>query len=162
MFNKQDIEDMRICGKVGKNLYPFHNLWFFLKDKILTNYGKFDGYDLQTWDDMEYSFNAIDPNNPEVFATHMHILKRYILQDGEWFHVFHIPTNEYDYWINGSNFINRSDGFNELYKLKKETIIGKKKYEYHQEYKTDAWNALKRLIGRYSYLVKNEPMPIYE
>jgi len=62
-ISKQDIEDMRMCGRVGKNMFPFADLWFALKDKILISYGVFDGYDVQVWDDPDWDYPE------EAYAT---------------------------------------------------------------------------------------------
>jgi hypothetical protein len=157
LFPLEDIELMRKCGKVGKNLYPFHNVWFFLKDNILQEFGFFTGYDGQTWEDEDYEYEG------EAYALHYQILKRYILFDGENSHVFHIPTNEYSYWINGTNITKESDNFQIYWKNKLNVIEGKKEKLFYKEFKEDAWDSLKKLVRKYNrLLVRDKQLPLFQ
>ena len=143
-----DFENIIACGKVGKFLYPFNNLWFSLKTKLLENFAIFDGYDLQEWEDEDWR------DEGEIYAWHSHVLKRYIFpQIPE--HIFHIPTNEYSYDLNYC-FCEpkRSENYFELASQAKDKFNGKKKYELDGVAKERAWKSLKLLVGKYGYLLK--------
>lgn len=147
---REDIELMKNCGKVGRGLYPFHNVWFYLKDKLLKEFGLFVGYDGQTWTDEDYNYED------EVYAIHHQILKRYILSDGTNEYVFHIPINEFFYWINGTDFIKQSESFDFYWKHKLNVIEGKKEITYYKTFVEGAWNSLKKLMRKYNHLLKRD------
>ena len=153
-LTKEDMLDVQTIGRVGKYLYPFNKLWFALKDKILGNYGIFQGYDLQSWDDEPDDFCNFEG------ATHNHILKTYWLcagniDDGDEFIIIHSPTNEYSYWSWGYGHDLKSDGYDEL-KLKcKHTFEGKKKYSSLQGDREIAWKILKRLVKKFGFLLEH-------
>jgi hypothetical protein len=148
---KQDIEDMRMCGRVGKNMHPFADLWFALKDKILISYGLFDGHDVQVWDDPDWDYPE------EIYATHEHILKRYVFADDKEIHAFHLPTNEFHYWRNGfMDYGKKTKRFDELRGQVKNLISGKKLYLSNEVSRNEAWKALKRLIKKFGFLLRSE------
>ena len=154
-ITEEDLLNIQQVGRVGKYIYPFNHLWFALKDKILEKYGLFQGYDLQSWDDLP---------NDDAFgdfegATHNHILKTYWLSagnidNGAEFIDVHSPTNEYEYVPWGYGYYLKSDGYDEFELKCKHTFKGKKKYSSNREDQEIAWKALKRLVGKFGDLLK--------
>ena len=149
----QDMLDVQTAGRVGKNLYPFNKLWYALKDVVLEKYGLFYGYVEQSWEDAPDEFW-----NSEG-AVHRHILKEYWLSNGnvyggDEFIIVHVPTNEYYYWNFDYPNDRKSDKYDELRLQVKKDMKGKKKYSYNQEDREIAWKALKRLVGKFGYLLK--------
>ena len=152
-LTKEDMLDVQTVGRVGKNLYPFNKLWYALKDKIIEKYGTFKGYVEQEWSDPPDDFHDFEG------AVHRHILKEYWLSsgnidNGDEFIIIHTPTNEYYYW----NFDYPSEDTSENYKELHLQIIkftnGKKNYSWNNSDKEIAWKALKRLVGKFGYLLK--------
>lgn len=148
MLTQEDIKDMRICGKAGKSLYPFHKVWFSLKDQLLKKYGFEDGYDLQIWYDEEYRYWGEDTK--DIVAEHCHILKRYIVDEK---YVFHMPTNEFSYFDFISQFEKSSSKYSKYAKLCRNKIEGKRPHSSLEEEK-EGWKSLKRLVRKYGYLVR--------
>lgn len=143
-FLPGDLDNLVLCNRVGMGRN--RSLFFCLKNSILQNYAIFDGYDLQTWDDIDYY------DDEEVFATHYHILKRYIIGD----HCFHQPINEFQYcvWNQGPYGDKKSKNFKYFLEMCKNRIVGQKKYistEY--ERKLSFW-AFKQLVRKFSFFLK--------
>ena len=152
MLTNEDIQDMRLCGKVGKSLYPFHKVWYCLKERLLELYGYQDGYDLQIWYDKGYSEYGDDPE--ETLAEHCHILKRYTIQIDEWIHVFHIPTNEFFYFDFETQYEKSSENYDKYYNIYKNKMIGKRERVIAKDVRLDGWKSLKKLIRKYRYLIR--------
>lgn len=144
--SQQDLEDISICGRMY--LGEWKNLFYSLKNKILEHYAMFYGYTKQVWYDYDY-YGYDDDNYRE------HILKRYYLctQDGRYIcREFHLPTNEF-YYSNGYGITKKSEGFDELSLKCEEKFEGKKDKQYGKEFREIGFQALKRLVRRYGYLL---------
>jgi hypothetical protein len=148
MITQEDLECMITCNIVGERLYPFHKVWYYLKTRILNELGEFVGYDRQTWEDKDYFHEG------ELYAVHSHILEVWALKAGSISeHIFHIPTNEYDYWVNFSDIQKQSEHYKDFLPFIRKTIDGKKKFRYDNRDIENAFRSLKFLLRKYSYLL---------
>jgi hypothetical protein len=160
--SEQDLVDLIICGNSW--LGDRKNLFYTLKTKILETYGMPYGYALQHWDDECYDNYWENPSTGEMesewFATHHHILRRYFLstQDGRFIsHEFHIPTNEFSYW-NSYGIEKESENYGLFYEKCTDKFNGKKSRTINSDRKhqESAWQALKRLVRKYKFLLTPE------
>ena len=144
----EDISDLHTCGVVAK-YWHWRKLFFAIKSAILETHGKFDGYDMQVWDDMGTS-ECGDSGRDDVLATHKHILKRYIVLDS----LFHCPTNEFYYFNFDYQTEKYSNGYFELVKDCKIKIDGKRQPTWNKAQREVGWWALKRLVRRHGSLLR--------
>ncbi len=143
------INDLIACGQIAK-YWHWRQLFYALKNAILRFEGTADEYDLQKWEDIDF-FEGNYTDTPDVISEHEHILERWILFG----HVFHIPTDEFRYFNFEYQTEKRSKGFAEYILKCKETIIGKRQYQYTNEMRHSAWLCLKHLIRQYGWLIIN-------
>jgi hypothetical protein len=146
-ITREDIFDLKSCGSVG-NWFCWHKLFYDLKDLILLKYGYFTGYDEQNWNDDGWDYEE------EVYATHSHILKRYVLVVGNQEYVFHIPTNEYSYFNYAYQDGKQSNDYSRLVAICRNKIEGKKKYSGSESSIQIAKKSLKNLLLKFGYLYK--------
>jgi hypothetical protein len=148
----QDVSDLIACGKPA--YFPYNKLFYALKDAILETYGEHDGVDEQVWDDYCDDYDDGELGYKEVYASHHHILDRYIYGG----HVFHIPTNEFLYYRNYGFVEKRSTNFDALCGQAKNRMQGKKQKDWSNKAQKEAWVRLKRLVRRHGKLLREPQM----
>lgn len=145
-----DIQDLRTCGLVAK-CARWRQVFYALKDAILTHYGTPDGYDLQVWTETDLDTLLCHPDTPAdtIVAEHRHILRRYRLGD----QIFHRPTNEFYYVNYATDYERISWGFVSLKAHAIETLHGTRRPASDPASRQAAWSALKRLLRRHRTLL---------
>ncbi len=163
IVEKSDVDDLILCNSIAPLGWRHKKLFYALKGMLLDVYATPDGYDLQEWHKYDHDSDCwtmdICTCKPScgIYATHSHILKRYLLLG----HIFHCPTSEYCYWVNGSRFDKKSAGYAYFAGIAKNTIYGKKRTELmfgkidnYAEVSGKAYRALKRLIKKFGFCVQ--------
>lgn len=146
------ISDLILCGTYARN-WEHRRLFYALKTKILEVYATFDGYDLQIWYDDSWNWDE------QYYAEHRHILKRYSYNG----HIFHSPTNEFEYFNFAHQNGKASPGFSELLKQCTRQIEGRKPFLFpSKETEELCWQALKRLVRTHGHLLRNRQQLSFE
>jgi hypothetical protein len=154
VVTNEDVNDLIACGEVGRYLFMWSKLFYAIKDRLLLLYAVNDGVDLQIWKDAD-GYSEFE----EWHAEHRHVLARYLLLG----HLFHIPTDEFYYFNFEYQAEKHSPGFFDAVCDYKQLIDGKKKYKSSKEAREESWRALKRLIRRHGYLLKEDSrLPLFD
>lgn len=140
----QDLRDLVLCNRT------LHNKEFYrIKNAILHLFGIEAGFDLQVWKDDEYDREG-DPTGYD-YAVHKHVLRRYLLGG----HIFHEPTAEF-YYSNVNGIVKSSPDFEAFEALCFGTIKGRKS-DSTPANRDDAFDALRRLYGKFGLFVRISP-----
>lgn len=165
-----DLEDLKAINHIsGLHGWKYKKLSYKLKDLLVRAFGRRDGYDLQIWYDFDWDYSncygLCTCKNPHcsIWAEHLRILERWVIGDI----CLHRPTGEFSYSQSDNPFRDKKSlGYDELRKQVKNTIEGRKKDRMRVQGQSIfaepddlalAFEALKRLVSKYKYLLCSEP-----